>query len=130
MATNDWTHHNLSTKRVSVRGGGQAGGKRNVTLTADAVVVADATPRVDGKGWLRSRTAAKGGGPKRSVHAWIIGDVVEVDTSPERGRRISYNPHRFTEGCVPTFHYADDGSEWKGSARVLVTGGYMYEVTS
>ena|SRR5215467_7022526 len=35
-------------------------------------------------------------GAARTVHAWAIGDVVEIDRvgAIENGRRVSYNPHR------------------------------------
>jgi len=40
-------------------------------------------------------------------------------------RRITYNPFRSA-----VFHYSDTGEEWTGSGRVLVTGGYAYELQS
>jgi len=126
----DYVHHNLSNGRVCVRHGGQNGGARRVTLSADSVLIADAVPNVSAKQWTRSRTASASGGAKRSVHADIRGVVIASDVMPKRGRRITYNPNRFESGCIPTFTYSDDGQEWKGSARILVTGGYAYEVQS
>lgn len=121
----DWIHHNLHTGRVSVRPAGQPGGKRRVTITADAVIVRNATPHVSAAG--RARVVEKG---SRDVHATIRGTAVavpEVSHGPFKpsphSRRISYNP--FRSGA---FHYADTGEEWKGSAAVLVTGGYAYEL--
>jgi hypothetical protein len=125
----DWVHHNLQTGRVSVRHGGQVGGARRVTLEADAVLIANATPHVSAAGWKRSRTAGAGGGAKRSVHADIRGEARETlaKFSKATSRRISYNPNRSIDGNTPTFHYSDTGEEWMGSALVVVTGGYAYE---
>ena len=69
----DWIHHNLHTGRVSVRPAGQPGGKRRVTITADAVVVRNATPHVSAAG--RARVVEKG---SRDVHATIRGTAVTV----------------------------------------------------
>jgi len=120
----DWIHHNLHTGRVSVRPAGQPGGKRRVTITADAVVVRNATPHVSAAG--RARVVEKG---SRDVHATIRGTAVTVADGGSQpvplpgARRISYNPFR-----SGSFHYTDTGEEWKGSAAVLVTGGYAYEI--
>ena len=122
--------HNLHTGKVSVSH--RSTGK--VTMRADWVEAVDASPLVSAAQWQRSRTAAADGGPKRSVHAWIKGMQVSHgdDCSPpsdvSRLRRITYNPARHESDSVPVFHYADTGEEWTGSARVLITGGYAYEV--
>jgi hypothetical protein len=131
----DYIHHNLQTGRVSVREGGQPGGARRVTIEADWALIRDARPNVSAAGWRRSRTAAADGGAKRSVHADIRGALVRAGEGGSQpvplpgARRITYNPNRHAPGAVPVFHYADTGEEWTGSAVILVTGGYAYELT-
>ena len=133
----DYVHHNLQTKRVSVREAGQEGGARRVTINTDWALVRNARPNVSAAGWRRSRTAAADGGAKRSVHADIRGTLVGYAwdgapdwTPPGNPRRITYNPNRHEPGAVPVFHFADTGEEWTGSPLVLVTGGYAWEVVS
>lgn len=131
MAT-DWVHHNLQTHRPVLR---TAEGNRRATDVGAWIAIADATPRVSEAGWRRSRTAGANGGAKRSVHAEIRGHVVASETAPGALsgdiaglRRITYNPSTHAAGEVPTFRYADTSEPWSGSALVIVTGGYAYEV--
>jgi hypothetical protein len=128
----DRTHHNLHSGRVSVCHAagrcGQEQGKRLVTLTADWVEIVGATPRVSEATWKRSRTAGRNGNPKRSVHAWVFGTVVNSGSgTPDINglQRVRYNPSRHAPGSAPVFHF-DNGSEWTGSGRCIVTGGYIY----
>jgi hypothetical protein len=131
----DYAHHNLQTKRVSVRESGQEGGARRVTINADWVIMRDARPNVSAAGWKRSRTASASGGAKRSVHADIRGQLIAYEggschapSNPGSSRVITYNPNRFEPGSVPVFHYQDNGEEWTGSSALLITGGYAYEL--
>ena len=136
----DYAHHNLQSKRVSVRESGQEGGARRVTINADWVIMRDARPNVSAAGWKRSRTASASGGAKRSVHADIRGTLAR-DSESESSlsfaikhaintkRVITYNPNRFEPDSVPVFHYQDNGEEWSGSSALLITGGYAYELT-
>jgi len=119
----DWVHHNLNSGRVVVRGADSP--KRRVSLTAAWVLVADARPNVSAAG--RERVVASG---VRDVHARIDGhvessgdDAALVAEYITTGRRISYNPHRRAD-----FHHPDTGETWKGSALVIITGGYAYAI--
>ena len=117
MSGVDWVHHNLTTKRVICR----RAAARKTRESHGFAIVDNATPNVSIPS--RERNVRNG---SRDVHARIDGATRAADDGqPDtKGlRRITYNPFRSA-----LFHYSDDGQEWKGSARVIVTGGYAYEV--
>jgi len=128
----DHVHHNLQNGRVVISEAPPRGQRRkHATARGDWVIVDGAVPVVSRAGWVRSRTASSVGGPKRSVHAWVHGRVVEYGAGcppipPHAGNMITYNPSRSVAGAVPVFHWVSTGEEWTGSDRVLITGGKVY----
>jgi len=125
----DRVHHNLNTGRVSVLLHGK---KKKIASEPHWVEVFDAVPRVQPKGRQACIDRATANGSVktdhptgRAVHAFIVGTVGKMGcpaTLPDLNglTRVRYNPFRRAD-----FH-TDDGVSWKGSARVICTGGYIY----
>ncbi len=119
MSGVDWTHHNLTTGRVIVR----RAASRKLREASDWAEISAAVPNVSAASRERNRRNGS-----RDVHATIRGTVTatgEGARDVSALRRITYNPFRSA-----VFHYSDTSEEWTGSGRVLVTGGYAYEVES
>ncbi len=123
MSGVDWVHHDLTRGCAVVR----RAESRKVRERFDWVEISGATPQVSVASVARIvRKFEQTGKPARDVHATIRGQVVASGLGApdlEGLRRISYNPFK---GAF--FRFADTGEEWKGSARVIVTGGSAYEV--
>ena len=120
MSGVDWTHHNLTTGRVIVR----RAASRKLREASDWAEISAAVPNVSAASRERNRRNGS-----RDVHATIRGTVTatgEGARDVSALRRITYNPFH-PSGF---FRYSDTSEEWTGSGRVLVTGGYAYEVES
>lgn len=122
----DRVHHNLNTGEASVR----LKGSTKVSYSAAWVEMVDAVPNVQ-KGGQRAcvkRAEANGslaaGKPTgRAVHAFVKGTVIaHGDGAPDLTglERVHYNPFRSAR-----FEH-EDGTEWLGARRVIVTGGYVF----
>lgn len=94
------------------------GGKVVAYAGSGEVELRDAVPVVSEATWRRSRTAGKGGGPKRMVYAKVRGILERRSAVRGFSMPVRLNPNR---GCF--FHHADTGERWLGSRLVRFDGG-------
>jgi len=122
----DWVHHDLTHGLTIVR----RATSRKLRERFDWAEVSGAAPNVSEPTRQRIvRIKAETGKLAREVHATIRGAVTATGEGARDVsglRRITYNPFH-PSGF---FRYSDTDEEWTGSGRVLVTGGYAYEVES
>ena len=126
----DWVHHDLSKRRSPLlRTIVRREESRKLRERFDWAEIEGAVPQASEPTRDRIvRIKAETGKLAREVHATVRGEVTATgegmrDTAGLR--RFTYNPFRSA-----VFHDAETGEEWKGSRRVFVQSGYVYEIES